>query len=133
LLGVVCGLLAPLYLRFLRASEKAFSRLRAPLFLRLALGGVVVGILAIYRPEVAGNGGVLVFDIFNHPGTWQTLAIILVCKLLATGATFGSGAVGGVFTPTLFTGAALGYLFGELCSVLLPGRGFAPGAFGLVG
>ncbi len=132
-LGVVCGLLAPLYLRFLRASEKVFSKLRVPLYLRLALGGAVVGVLAIYWPEVAGNGGVLVFDIFNHPWSWQALAIILVCKLLATGATFGSGAVGGVFTPTLFTGAALGYLFGEICAALMPASGPAPGAFGLVG
>ena len=133
LLGVGCGLLAPLFLRFLRGSEQAFAKLRLPVYLRLALGGVIVGTLAIYRPEVTGNGNSLVFAILNHPGTWQVLAIVLVCKVLATGATFGSGAVGGVFTPTLFTGAAVGYLFGEACRALLPGWGLESGAFGLVG
>ena len=133
ILGVICGLLAPLYLRFLKGGEQFFTRLKLPLFLRLAAGGVVVGALAIFRPEVAGNGGALVFDIFNHPGTWQALAIVLGCKLLATAATFGSGAVGGVFTPTLFTGAALGYLYSVACGVMLPDWGLAPGAFGLVG
>lgn len=133
LLGTGCGLIAPLFLRFLRGSEQVFARLRLPVFLRLALGGAVVGLLAIYRPEVAGNGNSLVFEILNHPSTWQVLAVVLVCKVLATGATFGSGAVGGVFTPTLFTGAAVGYLFGEACRALLPGWGLEPGAFGLVG
>lgn len=133
LLGIGCGLIAPLFLRFLKGSEVVFSKLKLPVYLRLAAGGVIVGMLAIYRPEVTGNGGSLVFGILNHPGTWQALAIILVCKLLATGATFGSGAVGGVFTPTLFTGAAMGFLFGEACRALLPGWGLEPGAFGLVG
>lgn len=133
LLGVFCGLLVPLFLWFLRGCEWAFSKLGLPVYLRLALGGLIVGGLAIVRPEVTGNGSSLVFAILHHPGTWQALAIVLACKLLATGTTFGSGAVGGVFTPTLFTGAALGFLFGETCRALLPGWGLAPGAFGLVG
>jgi chloride channel protein, CIC family len=133
LLGIGCGMLAPVFLRFLRDSEVVFAKLRLPVYLRLGLGGAIVGVLAIYRPEVAGNGSSLVFGILNHPGTWQALAIVLGCKVLATGATFGSGAVGGVFTPTLFTGAALGYLFGVACAALLPGWGLEPGAFGLVG
>ena len=58
---------------------------------------------------------------------------IFVFKIIATGATFGSGAVGGVFTPTLYTGAALGYLFGVAAAAMLPGWGLEPGAFGLVG
>ena len=133
LLGVGCGLVAPLFLKFLKGCELMFAKLKLPAYLRLALGGAIVGAMAIYRPEVTGNGSSLVFGILNHPGTWQVLAVILVCKLLATGATFGSGAVGGVFTPTLFTGAAMGFLFGEACRALLPGWGLEPGAFGLVG
>jgi CIC family chloride channel protein len=133
LLGIGCGVITPLFLKFLRDSEAWFSALKLPLYFRLALGGAIVGALAIYRPEVTGNGSSLVFDILNHPGTWQALLVVLVCKLAATGATFGSGAVGGVFTPTLFTGAAVGYLFGEACRALLPGWDLEPGAFGLVG
>jgi CIC family chloride channel protein len=132
-LGLCCGLVVPLYLRFLKGSETVFSKLKLPVAARLTLGGLIVGALAIYRPEVTGNGSSLVSEILSHPGAWQTLVIVLVCKLLATGATFGSGAVGGVFTPTLFTGAAIGYLFGQGCSALLPGWHLDPGTFGLVG
>ncbi len=133
LLGVGCGLVAPLYLRFLKGSEAIFTSLKIPLYLRLALGGAIVGALAIYEPGVTGNGSGLVFNMLHFPGAWQALAIVFICKLLATGATFGSGAVGGVFTPTLFTGAALGYLFGTACGAILPGHGLEPRAFGLVG
>lgn len=132
-LGLACGFVAPAYLRLLRSGEKAFALLALPVWARLTLGGLLVGLLALAHPEVAGNGRVLVFGLLHQPGTWQAVAIILVCKLLATTATFGSGAVGGVFTPTLFTGAAFGFLFGSVASFLMPSWGLDPRAFGLVG
>ena len=132
-LGLACGLAAPAYLGLLRSGEKAFAILRLPVWLRLATGGLIVGGLAWHFPEVAGNGRGLVFGLFHNPGTWQAIALILACKLMATTATFGSGAVGGVFTPTLFTGAAFGYLFGIGTTSLFPAWGLDAGAFGLVG
>lgn len=133
LLGLVCGGAAPLFLGFLKWSETAFGRLKLPDWSRLALGGLIVGLLAVVHPEVTGNGRSLVFNILHYPGTWQALAVVFAFKIAATGATFGSGAVGGVFTPTLFTGAATGYLFGVAAAALLPGWELQPGAFGLVG
>lgn len=132
-LGLLSGALVPAYLGFLKWSESLFLKLNLPVWARLTLGGLLVGGMAVFHPEVTGNGRSLVFDILHHPGTWQALAIILIFKIAATGATFGSGAVGGVFTPTLFTGAAVGYLFGAVVDALLPQWGLEPGAFGLVG
>ncbi|MBB5352914.1 CIC family chloride channel protein [Haloferula luteola] len=132
-LGIVSGLLAPVYIRLLKGGESLFAFLKLPLPLRLALGGLVVGLLAMVHPEVTGNGRALVFAVLHDPGPWQAVAVVLVFKLLATSATFGSGAVGGVFTPTLFTGAATGYLFGAALAALWPGAGFQPASFGLVG
>lgn len=131
--GLLCGLAVPLYLAFLKQTETLFGKLKLPSWARLALGGLIVGLLAVMHPEVSGNGRSLIFSILHHPGTWQTLAMILLFKVLATGVTFGSGAVGGVFTPTLFAGAALGYLSGTAAAALLPGWGLEPGTFGLVG
>jgi CIC family chloride channel protein len=64
---------------------------------------------------------------------WQIVLLILLSKVLATAATFGSGAVGGVFTPTLFVGASLGYLFGVATGHLPLGLTINPSAFALVG
>lgn len=132
LLGLLAGLAAPLFLRLLRASERGFAFLHLPAYARMALGGLIVGCLAYWHPEVCGNGYSTVTQILHSDWLWQTLLVVFVFKLVATAATFGSGAVGGVFTPTLFAGACLGYVFGHGTAALWPGP-IAPAAFTLVG
>jgi chloride channel protein, CIC family len=132
-LGVVCGLVAPLFLRLLRTSEGLFGALRVPPFVSLGLGGLLVGAIAVHWPQVCGNGYSVVVSILNDNWVWQSLLVILVLKLLATSLSFGSGAVGGVFTPTLFIGAGLGYLFGNAWNAVLPAAALHPGAYALAG
>jgi CIC family chloride channel protein len=64
---------------------------------------------------------------------WRALLVVLAAKLVATLATVGSGAMGGVFTPTLFTGAGLGYLLGLPLHALWPAGTAEPSAYALVG
>ncbi|MFT4066215.1 ClcB-like voltage-gated chloride channel protein [Paraburkholderia sp.] len=132
-LGALCGVAAPQFLHLLDAAKKAFRKLPAPLPLRLALGGLVVGIISIWEPEVWGNGYSVVNSILHSPWTWYALVLVLVCKLVATAATAGSGAVGGVFTPTLFVGAAVGSLFGQGMNALWPHATSAAYAYAMVG
>ena len=133
LLGLVAGLVAPWFLRLLRGSEKMFTKLALPPYLRLGLGGLIVGALAMYRPEVCGNGYSVVNAILSAQVLWQSVLLFATLKLIATAATFGSGAVGGVFTPTLFFGACLGSLFGLGAHAIWPGADHMPQAFALVG
>ena len=135
LLGVVAGLLAPWFLRLLRASERWFAWTALPQWARLTLGGLIVGALAILHPEVCGNGYTVVDTLLHLHGSWlwQTVLAVLIFKLVATAATFGSGAVGGVFTPTIFVGASPGYLFGELVQHVWPGTPPVLSVFTLVG
>jgi chloride channel protein, CIC family len=133
LLGVVAGLCAPLFLLLLRGGETMFSRTKLPVSLKLALGGLIVGAISIGEPGVWGNGYGVVESVLNSPWTWQALMIILVLKVLATVATTGSGAVGGVFTPTLFCGAVLGALYAEIMRALLPHAQISVGSFAVVG
>jgi CIC family chloride channel protein len=131
LLGLFAGLLAPWFIRLLRASERLAGQIVAPVYVKMGVGGLIVGLIAVFHPEVCGNGYSAVNAILKGEWVWQTLAVILILKVLATSATFGSGAVGGVFTPTLFIGASLGSLFGDVT------QHFAghlnPSAFALVG
>ena len=132
-LGVAAGMLAPWFLRFLKLCEQWFERSRLPLIPRLALGGAIVGALAVHDPEMAGNGYSSIDNILHDKWIWQIVLAVFACKILATGATFGSGAVGGVFTPTLFVGCGLGYLMGCGFHSIWPHSALSPSAFALVG
>src|SRR5690606_20384006 len=93
--------------------EVAVRRTGLPLPLSLALGGLLLGGVLVGMPQMAGNGYSVVVSLLHQPQAWEMVLWILLCKVLATSLTAGSGAVGGVFTPTLFVGAALGTLFAQ--------------------
>jgi CIC family chloride channel protein len=133
LLGVLLGHLAPAFLASLDFAKARFVSLKLPLQWQLGLGGLMVGAISILVPEVWGNGFGAVGSILNAHLIGWWLLVVLLAKLLATAATVGSGAVGGVFTPTLFLGCAMGALFGGVVHTLLPGVTSVPAAYALVG
>lgn len=131
-LGIVAGLAAPQFLRLLDFARALFRDSGWPLPVRLAVGGLGVGVVSVWVPEVWGNGYEVVNSLLNNSWTWNAVLSILVFKVLATAFTAGSGAVGGIFTPMLFVGAASGYLFGQGVGVLWP-HASAPYAYAIVG
>jgi CIC family chloride channel protein len=131
--GIVLGFVAPGYLRFLRLAERLFAKIDIPVALKLALGGTIVGALAILNPAVCGNGQGLLRSLFHQNWVWDEILAILLLKLVATATAFGSGVVGGVFTPTLFVGAAIGVLYGQTVLYIAPGLRADPAMYGLVG
>jgi chloride channel protein, CIC family len=131
--GIVLGFLAPVYLRFLRLAERLFSKIDLPVPFKLALGGAIVGSLAILNPEVSGNGQGLLRSLFHQNWVWEGILAIILLKLVATASAFGSGVVGGVFTPTLFIGAAIGVLYGQMVLFVAPGLRADPAMYGFVG
>jgi chloride channel protein, CIC family len=132
-LGVVLGLCAPSFVRLLRRAEDLFAAVAPSVYLRLTLGGLVVGLISVFCPAVWGNGQSMVDLVLQGHLLWQALVILLVCKLAATAATVGSGAVGGVFTPTLLIGCILGCLMGRGVELLSPAGTGGAQAYALVG
>ena len=133
LMGILIGLAAAFFLRGLQASRHLFSRVPVALPLRLALGGLAVGVISAMVPEVWGNGYSVVNSNLRDTGPWLVLLGLLVAKGVATLATVGSGAVGGVFTPALFFGCMIGALFGTGMQALWPLGTSAPFAYAIVG
>lgn len=132
-LGLMAGTLAPWFLRSLKAAERIFMGMKIPLALRLAAGGLVVGGLAVHVPEVCGNGYSVIVGILNGQFPWAVLLLIFACKWLATASSFGSGAPGGVFTPSLFMGACLGFLVASALLLYFPRFPVDPRAFAMIG
>src|SRR5580658_3616780 len=133
LLGVLLGHGAPPYLALLDRARGLFLRLRSPLPLTLALGGLVVGVISVGVPQVWGNGYSVVNDMLNDKLALNLLALVLVAKLVSTAASVGSGANGGILTPTLFMGAAFGALFADVLHVIDPHLSSQMAAYAVVG
>jgi len=110
-----------------------------PTILRLGLGGLIVGLISIWQSAAWNEGGIwgngygVVESVLNTEWIWWGLLTILLLKVLATVATCGSGAVGGVFTPTLFCGCIIGALFGQGLRALVPEAHVIPTSFAVVG
>jgi chloride channel protein, CIC family len=132
-IGILVGFAAPIYLRLLRFAEQMFSKVAIPIPLKLTLSGAIVGGLAIVNPAVCGNGQGLLRSLFDQNWFWDEVAIIVLLKFVATATSFGSGVVGGVFTPTLVIGAGLGILYGQGILYLAPGLRSDPAMYGVVG
>ncbi len=132
-LAIVAGLLAPLFLRFLDAIRQLFRKTRLPLPFSLALGGALLGGILILQPAASGNGYGPIEDMLTLSWTMPAVLLMLAYKVLATGATVGSGATGGVFTPMLMVGASVGMLFYQVISFVIPELAAQPALYILIG
>jgi CIC family chloride channel protein len=117
--GVFFGGVAWAFIGLLEAARKQFARLPS-LTLRLTVGGALVGLILTLSPDVWGNGYSVVAQVLQGQLLWQGLAWILIAKVVATVISSGSGAIGGVFTPSLLVGAAAGNMFGQIALLWLP-------------
>jgi CIC family chloride channel protein len=114
-LGLLAGILGAGFLKLLRSGKGVFQHIPL-LYARMAVGGLLVGAIAIPFPEVWGNGHEVIGQMLHAPAEspYRTELIALfgvfAAKLIATTISVGSGTVGGVITPTLFLGASLGSL-----------------------
>ena len=124
--GFVAAAAGAALLVWLDLARAFYTRRQWPLPLAFASGGLVVGTLSLWRPEVWGNGYSSILQLLTVAPVWQTIALVLALKLVAIAATTGSGAPGGVFTPTLFVGAAFGALAAAAAQALGAPPALAP-------
>lgn len=132
-LAPILGLASAIYVRVMGWVEVELDRLprwSAPLLPPLGLA--VVGLLALRWPQVLGNGFDTVHAMLLGTVPLELLLVLPVVKLAATAICAGTGVPGGLFTPSLFYGAAIGGAAGEVFASFFPGLA-PPGALALVG
>ncbi|HKJ91832.1 MAG TPA: chloride channel protein, partial [Longimicrobiales bacterium] len=133
ILGVVAAGVALLFMTTLYGLEDLFERLKIKPYLVTAVGGLMVGAIGIFFPQVMGLGyGVIESAVFGHVGI-AMLLLLIPTKLLATSLTLGSGGSGGIFVPSLYLGAMTGGAIGTLAHMWFPGVTGTPGAYAMVG
>jgi chloride channel protein, CIC family len=131
LLGVICAGLAWLMTRTLYVCEEYFEHLKIWFPLVPAIGGLIVGIIGMFYPQVFGTGYSVIADILSKPHPVHELFGIGVAKLVSFGASLGSGASGGTFAPALMIGGSLGAAFGSVVHLILPNSSTI-GLYGMV-
>lgn len=134
LLGVVGGLGSVTFVRLLLRLRAWFLALpRRTGWVHPLAGGLTVGVMGYFVPEVLGVGYDAVDRVLAGEVVLQTVLILVVLKIIATAMCYASGNAGGVFGPSLFIGAMMGAAVGSIAHLLMPGYTAGPGAYALVG
>ncbi|RKX32448.1 MAG: chloride channel protein, partial [Candidatus Zixiibacteriota bacterium] len=133
ILGGFCGTIAVLFTTSLHKTEVFFDRLKVVPMLKPAIGGLMLGIIGIYFPQIFADGyDTIRLTLYGNMIVWLTLVLIFL-KIIATNLTLGSGNSGGIFAPSLFIGAVAGGTFGYFAHALFPAVTATEGAYALVG
>lgn len=132
-LGVILGTVAVLFTRSLDKIEDAFDKLKLPNVVKPALGGLLLGIVAIFFPQILADGYDTIRLALQGQIILWLLLVLIFLKILATSLTLGSGNSGGIFAPSLFMGAMTGGAFGTMAHRFFPDLTGGSGAYALVG
>ena len=133
-LGVIGGLVSTAFTKLLLGLRGRFLRFpRKTLWFQPVAGGLLVGLMGWFVPQVLGVGYGYVGDALNGRMAVKLMALLVVLKLLGACTSYASGNAGGIFGPSLFIGAMLGGTVGDLAHRLLPAYTATSGAYALVG
>jgi CIC family chloride channel protein len=134
ILGIVGGFLSVAFTKLLLAMRQRFLLLpRKTAWWHPAVGGLMVGLMGWFVPQVLGVGYVYVGDALNGAMAFKLMVVLVVLKLFAVTTSYASGNAGGIFGPSLFLGAMLGGAIGSVAHHFLPAHTATPGAYALVG
>jgi len=132
--GVLCALVGFLFVRvFYGARDRLFQPLRIHRMLKPALGGLMMGCIAFFVPQIMNGGYGWVQTALEGKLLWRMMLLLVALKIVATSCTISSGGSGGVVGPSVFIGAMLGGAFGFLGHEVAPGWVVHPHSFVLVG
>ena len=133
-LGVAGGLVSVAFTKLLLGMRARFLKFpKKTLWFQPAAGGVMVGIMGWFVPELLGVGYKHVGTALNGGMALKLMALLLVLKLVAVATCYASGNAGGIFGPSLFLGAMLGGVVGTVANHFFPSTVGTPGAYALVG
>jgi CIC family chloride channel protein len=134
LLGVVTGATAALFVRVFFGVETLIRRVALPRWAIPWIGGALVGLLVVVSHGLlVGYGHLAVhLEVFGRM-SWYTLGLLALGSIVATSITLNAGGSGGLFTPSLYVGAATGGAFGVALAHIMPNAPIRPEAYAIVG
>jgi len=133
-LGIVGGLSSVAFVKLLLWLRARFAKMpRASQWIQPVAGGLTVGILGFFVPQILGVGYDQVERVLNGDVVLKVVVTLAVLKIIATSVAYASGNAGGIFGPSLFIGSMVGATVGSVAHLLFPAATAGPGAYALVG
>ena len=133
-LGVAGGCVSALFTKLLLGMRARFLRFpQKTVWFQPVAGGLLVGLIGWFVPQVLGVGYGYVGDALNGNMAFKMMLLLVVLKLITVTTSYASGNAGGIFGPALFIGAMLGGVVGTIAHHLFPDYTANPGAYALVG
>src|SRR5690606_3493925 len=133
LLGLTCAAVAILYQFALIGSDWVARNITMPLWLRPVVGGLAVGAIGIFLPEVLGVGYQATDAALKQELPLALMLGLLVAKTAATAITLASRFGGGIFSPSLYIGAMAGGAFGLIAAGAFPDLASSHGLYAILG
>ena len=133
MLGLVSAAVAGVFMWSIMFTQDTMARLPIPPWSRPALGGLAVGMIAVFLPQVLGVGYEATDLALQVELSLALLIVLAIAKIAATAISLGSGFAGGVFSPSLFIGAMVGGAFGIIAGTVFPELATSPGAYTIIG
>ena len=136
--GFICIFIGHIYIVSLQIATKKMSNTKfykldfLPSWTTPMLGGLCVGLISLFFPQIIGTGHHVIFQVLMNEKVGWSLLILAIMKLIATCFTLGSGGSGGSLMPALFIGATAGAAYGNLLSIICK-INVNPGAFAIAG
>jgi CIC family chloride channel protein len=132
-LGIVAGVVGAIEPPIFYGIRDLFRSLKIPNHIKPAIGGLLMGLLAVFVPEIISTGYGWVQKAMTGDYIGWSLILLALAKILAMSLTISSGGSGGVFGPNVYIGGMVGAWVAFVADRLIPGAGLNPAAFAVVG
>ncbi|WP_449301309.1 chloride channel protein [Pseudahrensia aquimaris] len=133
LLGIICAMVALLFQYSVNSADFIARQIVMPLWLRPAVGGLAIGAIGVFYPEILGVGYEATSQALNNQLPLTLLFMLLILKTAATAITLASRFGGGVFSPSLYLGAMAGGAFGLIAAGAFPELASSQGIYSILG
>ncbi len=132
-LGIIAGVVGAIEPPIFYGIRDLFRSLKIPNHVKPAIGGLLMGLLAVFVPEIISTGYGWVQKAMTGGYIGWFLILFALAKILAMSLTISSGGSGGVFGPNVYIGGMVGTWVAFVADRLIPGAGLNPAAFAVVG
>ena len=132
-LGLFVGVFSVLFEKWFFKAADYFKEMKVKTLTKPLIGSIIIGFIGVFLPMSLGNGyPVIKLALLGKLG-FSLIVFLFIAKFIGTAITIGSGLPGGIYAPSLYTGAMLGGTIGYIFKFLFPAQPVSTGVYAILG